>query len=109
MGFEKGFLEFDVGDEDEKDNNKKNYNKVDFSSLNDLDFQTNKPLVNEFDFMDIGDNGRIQEENSSDSDAKYSSDDEVEDEFGFSNKNIKKTAPPQKQQQTDELDDFLSF
>ena len=101
-------MEFDA-DEGEKDFNKKNYNKVDFSSLNDLDFQTNKAVVNEFDFMDIGDNGQIKEEDSSDSDAKYSSDEEEDDEFDISNKNIQKTAPPQQKPQTDALDDFLSF
>lgn len=133
MGFEKDFLEFD-GDDKEKilysENpnvfiNKK-YDNVDFSKLNGLEFETNKP-VNDLDLLDIDpepkNTNKLQptheQDNESissdiDSDSKEYSDsgfgDPEEQKYKpFENNNNNDSNKPKKKVTNAESDDFLNY
>ena len=97
MGFEKDFLEFDEEDKEkilysENPNvhiNKK-YEKVDFSKLDDLRFETNKPS-DDFDLLDIDHEPNTTTkqqpvyEKDEDSDSDVESDSKEYSDSGFGN------------------------
>ena len=129
MGFEEDFLDFDLDDSsDKKKGNGKNYKGVDFTGLNDLDFNTNKSMKSyNFNKKQNKQLGTIKEkrndfgsqsdsESDSDSDMQYTnkSEKESQDEFAFNNdyEVFNDSTSPKKQKQKkkqDDLDDFLSF